>query len=482
MTKPAVDTVSQDVGHSSRHSGSSTTGAPSEGTPTVLAQVVEEGPSTRSQQPGWLGRLGRGLLWSGVFLGTAVTSAVVGATVALMLPLPWTDQTTQSEPASLVDLWQAGFRYQVSRPVTILVMGTDAVLDGEQPADTAAFGGRTDTLLLVRIDPEENKLNVLSIPRDTRVTIPGYGMDKINQANVDGGPELVAQTIAYNLGNVAIDRYVRVNTDAFRELVDLVGGVEVMVPQRMEYEDRTQGLYIDLYPGWQVLNGDQAEQFARFRRDANGDIGRVQRQQMLLKAFRERLSNPTVIPRLPQAIRVVQRHVDTNLSLEEMLALANFGLELESADLQMVMLPGRFSSPTEYIASYWLPDWERSAPIVQDFFATDTLALLADSDTRYVADLNIAVQNASGSPQVGAAVARYLRQNGFNRVYVVADWPLPIPHSQVVAQQGDRDSAATVQSVLGLGEVAAESTGDLSSDITIRVGEDWLELGQDDGH
>jgi len=466
VTKPAVDTVSEtDAGHGGE--------APTLQQVAATTVIAQGGPVHRST---WLGRLGRGLLWGGVFLGTAVTSAVVGATAALMLPLPWADQASQGEPASLVDLWQAGFRYQVARPVNILVMGTDAVLDGASD-EAAEFSGRTDTLLLVRVDPEAGKLNVLSIPRDTRVMIPGHGMDKINQANVEGGPELVAQTVAHNLGNLTIDRYVRVNTDALRELVDLVGGVEVMVPKRMQYEDRTQGLFIDLHPGWQVLNGDQAEQFARFRRDANGDIGRVQRQQMLLKAVRERLSNPTVIPRLPQAIRVVQRHVDTNLSLEEMLALANFGLELESADLQMVMLPGRFSGPSEYVASYWLPNWERSAPIVQSFFAADTLALLADSDTRYVADLNIAVQNASGSPQVGAAVARYLRQNGFNRVYVVADWPLPIAHSQVVAQQGDTESAATVQSVLGLGDVVAESTGDLRSDLTIRVGEDWLELG-----
>ena len=70
------------------------------------------------------------------------------------------------------------------------------------------------------------------------------------------------------------------------------------------------------------------------------DIGRVQRQQMLLKSLKERLTNPTVIPKLPQIVRVVQRHLDTNLTLEEMLALANLGLELEAADLHMVMLPG----------------------------------------------------------------------------------------------------------------------------------------------
>ena len=470
MAESSVDTKPKTViGVSSpKQSALSLEGQPISPQSPVLPLAPE------SQRPSLLRRLLQGALWGSVFVGTAAMSAVAGAVVALTLPLPSFSDDPQPEPASIVDLWRSGFRYQVSRPVNILVMGTDAV-PGASETSPAAFSGRTDTLLLVRVNPEAGTINVLSIPRDTRVNIPGYGMDKINQANVEGGPELVAQTVGYNLGNVTIDRYVRVSTNAFKELVDLVGGVEVMVPKRMEYTDRTQGLYIDLYPGWQLLDGDQAEQFARFRRDANGDIGRVQRQQILLKAFRDRLTNPTVIPKLPQAVRVVQRHVDTNLSLEEMLALANFGLELESSDLQMVMLPGRFSGSTEYTASYWLPDWDRSAPIIQDFFQTDTLALLADNDTRYISDLNIAVQNASGAPDVGSAVARYLRENGFTGVYVVADWPAPMQHTQVVAQQGDIESASVVGSVLGLGDVVAESTGDLRSDITIRVGEDWVE-------
>lgn len=439
------------------------------------------GPSYASEPSGALNRppspltrFLRGLLWSGVFVGTAAVSALVGAGLTLTMPLPGPLATNHRDPVSLVDLWRSGFRYQVSRPVNILVMGIDEVLDAPEFSDRV-FSGRTDTLLLVRIDPQAGTVNVLSIPRDTRVQIPGYGMAKINQANVDGGPELVAQTIGYNLGNIPIDRYVRVSTGAFKELVDLVGGIEVMVPKRMQYEDRTQDLHIDLQPGWQTLNGDQAEQFARFRKDANGDIGRVQRQQMLLKALRERLTNPTVIPRLPQAVRVLQRYVDTNLSLEEMLALANFGLEIKPQDLHMVMLPGRFSGPHEYNASYWLPDWDESAPIIQNFFQAESVAVLANNNVQYVSDLHIAVQNASGSPDMGHAVAQYLSENGFNRVYVTEDWPAVIHRTEVVAQRGDLDSANTVESVLGLGDVVSESTGDLRSDITIRVGQDWVE-------
>lgn len=438
---------------------------------SVDSPTMEPLPDS-SQRPRGVGRVVTSLLWGGLFVGTAITSGLLGATVALTVPLPSFLGGEASPPTSLGDLWQAGFRYRVSRPVNILVMGIDVVPEA-MPNSDEVFAGRTDTLLLVRVDAEAGTLNVMSIPRDTRVQIPGFGMDKINQANVLGGPELVAQTIGYNLGNIQVDRYVRINTTAFREMVDLVGGIEVNVPKRMEYTDRTQGLFIDLYPGWQTLNGDQAEQFARYRHES-GDIGRVQRQQMLLKALRERLTNPTVIPKLPQAIRVAQRYVDTNLTLEEMLAIANFGLEIESNQLQMVMLPGRFSTPAEFTASYWLPNWESSATIMQTFFQADEVGVYADnSQGRYVADLAIAVQNASSDPDQATSVARYLRENGFNNVYVIGDWPTSVSRTEIVAQRGDVESAHMVESLLGVGHALSESTGDLNSDITIRVGQDW---------
>jgi LCP family protein required for cell wall assembly len=485
MTTPSLDT-SQASKESSQADQSlqpkaedGADGQPSSGLePPRTRTVAVSAPHTRGQNP--FKRTLNALMWSGIFMGTAAVSAIVGATVALTVPLPEFMGRTPAPSLNIADLWKSGFRYQVTRPVNILVMGIDEV-PGVSDNSPEIFSGRTDTLLLVRLDPQSGHVNVMSIPRDTRVQIPGYGMDKINQANVEGGPELVAQTVAYNMGNIEIDRYVRVHTGAFREMVDLVGGIEVYVPKRMEYTDQTQGLYIDLYPGWQTLDGDQAEQFARFRKDANADIGRVQRQQMLLKAFRERLTNPTVIPKLPQAIRVLQRYVDTNLTLEEMLALANFGLEIEPDDLHMVMLPGRFSGPSEYVASYWLPNWEASAQIFQDFFQADSVAVYADNDVRYISDLRIAVQNASGEPNLGASVVRFLRDNDFNNVYLVADWPTEIRTTEVIAQRGDLQSANMVESILGTGQVVSDSTGDLNSDITIRIGEDWVDQTANSG-
>jgi len=409
--------------------------------------------------------------WAIAFLLTATSSTAIAALLIWFAPfIP--HATAEPPDKSLKRLVHGVVGYEVTRPVNILVMGIDRVPEAT-PGSAAVFSGRSDTMLLVRVDPDENAVNVLSIPRDTQVRIPQVGITKINHANMEGGADLAARTVTENFEGVQIDRYIRVDTDAFKELVDLLEGVEVYVPTRMKYTDNTQKLYIDLQPGLQVLNGDQAEQFARFRHDATGDIGRVQRQQQLIRALRERLANPTILPKIPQIIDLLQSHIDTNMTLEEMLALANFGLQLERDNFRMVLLPGRFSRPDESIASYWILDPDGKARLMQEFFGT-TLTTFNDETTNLYR-LRIAVQNTTDSPRQGQAVARYLRDQGFRNVYVIQDWPETLPQTEVITQRGDLESAYQTQQILQLGQVVPASTGDLNSDLTIRVGEDWLQ-------
>jgi LCP family protein required for cell wall assembly len=441
-----------------------------EGTPTtvVLPESVasEPAPSRRWNLTQWL-------FWFFAFALTATLSATIGAALVLMAPIsPAIAPQTDGYPLSLKDVLRKSFGYRITRPVNILVMGIDRVPEAED-GSLDLFAGRSDTMLLVQVDPDTNTASVLSIPRDTQVHIPRVGIHKINHANLEGGADLAAQVVSRNLNGVTIDRYVRISTEAFRELIDLVGGVEVFVPQRMQYDDNTQDLHIDLQPGWQVLNGDQAEQFARFRRDGYGDVGRVQRQQQLLRALRDRLTSPTVIPKLPAAVELFQDYIDTNLSLDEMLALVNFGLNLEQDSFRMVMLPGRFSNPDEYIASYWIIDLEGRDQVMQEYFAIGPLGLVAAA-SRDFNHLRIAVQNATGEPELGRHVADYLQEHGFDNVYLIQDWPDHQQQTQIIAQRGDLHGAAMLESVLGVGDVVAASTGDLQSDLTIRVGSDWF--------
>lgn len=416
---------------------------------------------------------GRWFFLSAAFVLTATIAATLGATLALVTPLSPFIAPLMQRTGSKGESWRRSFPYDLARPVNILVMGIDRVSEAPR-GSPQVFAGRSDTMLLLRLDPTDNSVKMLSIPRDTQVQIPGVGIAKINDANVEGGPALAARVVSRTLNDVPIDRYVRVTTDAFRELVDLVGGVEAFVPNPMHYVDHTQNLKIDLEPGWQTLNGDQAEQFVRFRKDQNGDIGRVQRQQALLKSLRQRLVSPAVLPRLPEAIRIMQQYVDTNLSLEEMLALVGFGLRLEQDDFKMVLLPGRFSAPNEYVGSYWILDSAGRDRVLREYFQQDRgWSALDASSSPY--GIRIAIQNATGRPEVGHRIAQYLAEKDFRNVYLVQDWPDKLRQTQIIVQQGDLEAAATLKKVLGLGKVEASSTGDLGSELTIRVGEDWLD-------
>jgi len=430
----------------------------------------------------WLKGLGIGLSF-----GTAtVASAIAGIYLALTLPLPqrFAPQEVAQKP-TLPELLRKGVRHEITRPVNVLVMGIDRVPDAEEGTDRI-FSGRSDTMLLIQVDPEDQSVSMLSIPRDTQVRFPGYrGVTKINHANAMGGARLAAEVVSENLGDVEIDRYVRFSTNAFRELVDLLGGVEVFVPKPMQYVDQTQGLYIDLEQGLQVLNGDEAEQFARFRSDANGDIGRVQRQQLLIRALRDRLTHPSVIPQIPEIVELLRTHIDTNLSSEELLALATFGLDLEQESLQMVMLPGTFSQQGDYVASYWLMDNVGVNRVMHDYFGVNSVTYTSDyrrsslkenaSVGRSLRDLRIAVQNASSHPQVATQVVIYLREQGFDSVYAAQDWPAHQTQTHIIVQNGYLEGATMLESVLGVGLVVPASTGDLGSDLTIRVGDDWLQ-------
>lgn len=425
--------------------------------------------------------LGRWILLSAGLVLTATISATIGATVALLMPLSLPLLGIKSDGA-IAELWRQKLQYRLTRPVNILVMGIDHLSSYDQNL-TDIFSGNSDTILLLRFDPTTNSLNMLSIPRDTQVNIPGIGIDKINDANVRGGAALAARVISDTLNNVPIDRYVRVSTSAFRELVDLLGGIEVFVPQPMQYVDETQKLNIDLAQGWQILNGEQAEQFARFRNDSKGDIGRVQRQQMLLKALLSRLSSMAVLPRLPQIVGVMQKYIDTNLSFEEILALVNFGLQIDANNLKMVMLPGRFSTPEEFKASYWIMDEVARDRIMREYFSVSPKRKSQVERVReggYLSGspltLKIAVQNASSTPGLAYRVKQYLEKQGFQNVYLIQDWSEPLLTTQIIVQKGDSQAAATLQQFLGLGEIEATSTGDLESDLTIRVGDDWAQL------
>jgi len=381
---------------------------------------------------------------------------------------------------------------RLSRPVNILLLGTK-VLTSDQPdpnqpdqgyhALVNSLEGLTDTMMVIRLDPEQKALLVLSIPRDTQVEIPGHGVQKINEANADGGPALAAETVSGLLGEVPIDRYIRVNVQAVEKLIDALGGVNVYVPKDLKYQDDSQHLYINLKEGQQQLNGDQALQLLRFRHDQLGDIGRIQRQQLVIRAVIEQALKPQTILKVPEIVKILQSYIDTNLSMEELVAIAGFSAQRQRQDVKMLMLPGDFSNNGKHAVSYWLPNQRKIQDLVTqycDVVPDQSLFRSDESPTTGEANplpdpyaIRIAIQDSTDRPAAVKSLVNKLQAAGYTRINVVYPLSQPLETTRVIAQQGDDLGATQVRNNLGLGEVLVDSNGYLISDVTIQLGYDW---------
>lgn len=237
---------------------------------------------------------------------------------------------------------------------TVMIMGVD------ERADDV---GRSDTLMIATLDPDKNQAALLSVPRDTRVKIKGYGFDKINAAYAYGGRKLTQETIE-SLLNTHIDHYIKINVHGFTKIIDALGGIDIDVEKRMYYEDPWDddgGLYIDLQPGMQHMDGKTAITYVRYR-DEEGDIGRIKRQQNFMKAVMDKLVSPTIIPKLPAIVSAVSDSVETDMSVSEILSFLGTLQDAKDNGLKSEMLPGK----PVYIEgiSYWVPDISKTRQIV----------------------------------------------------------------------------------------------------------------------
>ncbi len=228
---------------------------------------------------------------------------------------------------------------------TVLIMGVDI-----RKGDT----GRSDTMMVATVDPKFDRASIMSIPRDTRVRIYGYGFDKINAAFAYGGEPLAEKTVENFLG-VDIDHYIIVDVKSFVKIIDAIGGIDINVEKRMKYEDPWDdngGLYINIFPGRQHMDGKKAVTYVRYR-DSEGDIGRIERQQKFIQACMDKVMSPSFIPRIPAVIREVADAIDTDMTVRQLMELAGALKAAKDNWLETDMVPG-YPLYIDNI-SYWIP-------------------------------------------------------------------------------------------------------------------------------
>jgi polyisoprenyl-teichoic acid--peptidoglycan teichoic acid transferase len=218
---------------------------------------------------------------------------------------------------------------------------------------------RTDTIEVVQWDDAHHRIRILGVPRDINITLPRIGTTKLVHAYATGGIGR-ARIAAVTLLNVPIAHYVVFSLPGMRHIVDLIGGVPLTVEKRMVYADHEQGLFINLSPGPQVLDGAHAEQYLRFRHDPEGDIGRIRRQQHFLRAAIEQVHRPSMLMRLPQVIQAARADVDTDLTASQILGWMQRMEPLTPDEVSAETIGGRpvvlYDALARMRLDFWKPD------------------------------------------------------------------------------------------------------------------------------
>ena len=334
-------------------------------------------------------------------------------------------------------------------PQTVLLLGLD------QPKVSTPAKGEVQLMLLARVHPEDG-IELLQIPTELKVLLPGQQLKPLSALYGIGGVALTSDVLAQLLGGngdpLRPDRYLLLSIGSLEQAIDSMGGVPVLLREPIRYHDKTGGLSINLQPGQQWLNGEQTSQLLRYR-GLETDGRRRMRQEQLLIPLANRLADPTVVPALPDLLQQLTQSSNTNLSQGEFLSLLSAGLQ-DPGRMRISRLPMQLQDDQLRLdrseAAIVLQDWQQERAPSSD----DTLVSVMGSDPGATA----------------RAVARL--QRGGQPVQEALQ-PLEAAIAATVIRYGtNRDEALEVRKLLGLGEIEQGPTPPASA-VVVLLGQDW---------
>lgn len=375
--------------------------------------------------------------------------------------------------------------------VNVLLLGIDERQSLEGP-------WRTDTMIILTIDPLTKTGGVLSIPRDLWVPIPGYGEGRINTAHYlgdlydypGGGPALAMRTVEYNLG-VPIHHYVRLNFQAFIELVDRIGGIDIYVEE--EINDPTYPSndpadpygYDPLYipTGWVHMDGELALKYARTRHSPGGDFDRARRQQQVMRAILEKVTRLDLLPQLvsqaPELWVTLNDSVKTDLQLDEIVSLAYLATQIPEENIRTAVIG-------EECTMFWTtPDGQQVLVPIRDcvrqvrdsVFATPvTPSPSEDLSTQLTQEAaTVEVQNGTGTAGLAHSTGEFLRDHGINVISETNADRFDYAESRIYVYTGKERTAEAIAQLLNLPPTAvvAVPAGQAEVDIVVVLGADY---------
>ena len=358
--------------------------------------------------------------------------------------------------------------------INVLILGVDYIPNTSSQ--------RTDTIMLLSYNSKTKKGFLISIPRDTRVDLGRYGINKINAAYAYGGTKLALKEVSDILG-LPVKYYIKVDYKGFVKLVDDLGGVDIYVPMDMKYSDPTENLYIDLKKGNQHLNGEQALQLVRFRKGYyNQDLGRIEMQQKFIQAMLDKLKSPSTIFKINKIAETVSEYVETNLPISKMVWYLDDVYNLNKDNIKMSILPGEAKMIGD--VSYYIVDEAKSKEMVNELIAfisenskknsnsDAAIPVLANLDN-VNKNLKIKVLNGGGITGSAAKVSSLLKEKGFNVIKIGNISDFNNIKTYIINKTGDKQIGAYFSRMFEGSVVIEDNAGnDKDADVIIILGKE----------
>lgn len=383
------------------------------------------------------------------------------------------------------------------RPINILLLGTDA-----RPSE--GDSARTDSIILLSINPETHVVGMISVPRDLWVPIPHYDLTtKINLAYIigeeenypGGGPQLAMDTVSTFIGR-PIDYYGRINFDGFIKIIDQIGGIDIVVPKTIhdeEYPTEDYGVEtFHLDAGLQHLDGETALKYARTRNN-DDDYERARRQQLVIQASIDRVMSkgmlPSLLPKIPSFIKTLRSSIDTNMRTSMIYDLAQDTREGSLTIVRQLVLDRSYGKETYSEEGAWilLPDREKTRVALEDFFSvvqsppTDGIIRSRTDDANWV---RVEVLNGTGQPRVAALTRERLQEKGWHVVSIDDADRSDYTNTLIVNYGAETELVDEIGDTLGLSDLPSLRLGSLKNskttpiDVRIVVGRDILAVLQ----
>lgn len=379
------------------------------------------------------------------------------------------------------------------KEIKVLILGVSTDTDAEL----------TDTIMIASYNPNTQKANLLSIPRDTftgKNPKKAVASQKINSLyNINKTPDKTLAAVN-ELTGLDIKYYVVVKTEALIKLVDAIGGVKFNVPMRMKYTDTSQNLVIDLEEGEQLIDGNKAEQLLRFRHNdyqkgvgmtsypseyGDNDFGRMRTQRDFIIATLKQTLKPSNIFKIGQILEIANENVDTNLELSFVKDYIPYAVELDTENITSATLPGTTPDvSTTNGVSIFVADKKASKELIQSMFYADVTeenedntisnntTSISTTTTQTAEDISIELLNGSGDNSKIEKAKKLLEEAGYNVKKTGKTSPIA---QTVITNKKDvtDENLKNIKQVLGKGNISTNKSSTSLVDVTIIIGKDF---------